>query len=146
MVQILFRSGVGQHNAVGEPKTIMTSTIRKVNPGLEYYFVEGCYILELSNSPEDPALSIARARVMPGVTTRLHRLHGITERYVILEGSGIVNVDGNAGQPVGPGDVVIISPSSPQQISNTGTVDLVFLALCSPRFVPEAYEDIDIDA
>jgi mannose-6-phosphate isomerase-like protein (cupin superfamily) len=121
----------------------MASTIRKVNPQLEYYFVEGCFILELSNSPDDPDLSIARARVNPGVTTRLHCLHGITERYVILEGMGMVSVDGNAAQPVGPGDVVIIPPESPQQISNTGSVDLVFLALCTPRFVPDAYRPMD---
>lgn len=123
----------------------MTLTIRKVNPALEYYFAEKCYILELSNSPEDPALSIARARVSPGVTTRLHRLHGITERYVILEGQGAVAVDGDAWHPVGPGDAVIIPPSHPQQITNTGSVDLVFLALCTPRFVGDAYEDIDTD-
>ena len=121
----------------------MTSTIRKVNPRLEYYFAEGCHILELSNSTDDPDLSIARARVRPGVTTRLHCLHGITERYVILEGEGMMVVDANAAQPVGPGDVVIIPPSIPQQITNTGGVDLVFLALCTPRFVPEAYVDID---
>jgi len=121
----------------------MTSTIRKINPQLEYYFVEGCFILELSNTPDDPDLSIARARVRPGVTTRLHRLHKITERYVILEGMGMLSVDGEAARPVGPGDVVIIPPDSPQQISNTGRVDLVFLALCTPRFVPGAYEDID---
>ncbi|WP_419658876.1 cupin 2, conserved barrel domain protein [Desulfosarcina variabilis str. Montpellier] len=121
----------------------MTSTIRKINPQLEYYFVEGCFILELSNTPDDPDLSIARARVRPGVTTRLHRLHKITERYVILEGMGMVSVDGEAARPVGPGDVVIIPPDSPQQISNTGRVDLVFLALCTPRFVPGAYENID---
>jgi mannose-6-phosphate isomerase-like protein (cupin superfamily) len=123
----------------------MTSTIRRVKPKSEYYFAEGCYILELSNSPDDPELSIARARVAPGVTTRLHRLHGITERYVILEGMGMVTVDGGAGQPVGPGDVVVISPSSPQQIKNNGRVDLVFLALCTPRFVLDAYEDIGTD-
>jgi mannose-6-phosphate isomerase-like protein (cupin superfamily) len=121
----------------------MTSTIRKANPRSEYYFAEGCYILELSNRPDDPELSIARARVTPGVTTRLHSLHGITERYVILEGMGMVSVDGGAAQPVGPGDVVVISPSSPQQIKNTGSVDLVFLALCTPRFVLDAYEDMD---
>lgn len=123
----------------------MISTIRKVNPQSEYYFVEGCFILELSNSPDDPDLSIARARVRPGVTTRLHWLHGITERYVILEGMGMVSVDGNAPQPVGPGDVVIIPPGCPQQISNAGGMDLVFLALCTPRFVPDAYRDMDTD-
>ena len=114
-----------------------------MNPDDEYYFEEGCYILELSNTPDDPAVSIARARVTPGVTTRLHRLHGITERYVILEGTGIVEVDMQAEQPVGPGDVVVIPPQSPQRITNVGATDLVFLAVCTPRFVSEAYEDVD---
>ena len=42
----------------------------------EYWFEEGCFITEWLNTPDDPSLSIARARVTPGVTTRLHRLEG----------------------------------------------------------------------
>jgi hypothetical protein len=30
-----------------------------------------------------------------------------------------------------------------QRVSNSSAVALVFLAVCSPRFVPEVYEDID---
>ena len=123
----------------------MAPIVRRVKPDSEYFFTEGCYILELANSPDDPNLSIARARVKPGVTTRLHRLQGITERYVILEGTGMVEVGGQIVQPVGPGDVVTIAPQCPQRITNTGIADLVFLAVCTPRFVPKAYEDIDED-
>jgi hypothetical protein len=36
----------------------------------ERHISEGCYISEWSNTPEDPAVSIARARVPPGVTPR----------------------------------------------------------------------------
>ena len=114
-----------------------------MNPDNEYYFTEGCYILELSNTTQDPDVSIARVRVRPGVTTRRHRLHGISERYVILEGTGMVEVDRQAAQPVGAGDVVVIAPLIPQRITNVGTTDLVFLAICTPRFVLKAYEDID---
>jgi mannose-6-phosphate isomerase-like protein (cupin superfamily) len=121
----------------------MKTTIRRPDPAAEYYFKEGCHILELANTPEDPDISIARARVAAGVSTRLHRLHGIAERYVILEGNGLVEVDGRPAQPVGPGDVVIIAPLCPQRISNPGSADLVFLALCTPRFVRDAYEDIE---
>jgi mannose-6-phosphate isomerase-like protein (cupin superfamily) len=121
----------------------MHPVVRHPDPKAEFYFAEGCHILELSNSADDPDLSIARARVAPGVTTRLHRLRGIAERYIILEGSGRVEVDGASAQPVGPGDVVIIPPLSPQRITNTGTTELVFLAVCTPRFIPDAYEDID---
>ena len=124
----------------------MRPTIRRVHPDDEYYFQEGCHILELSNTPDDPDVSVARVRVRPGVTTRLHRLHGITERYVILDGRGRVDVDGRTAQPVGPGDVVIIPQQCAQRITNPGEADLVFLAICTPRFVTGAYEDIDDEA
>ena len=120
----------------------MKPAVRRVKSEEEYYFKEGCHILELSNVPEDPAVSIARARVAPGVTTRLHRLNGITERYVILAGSGRVEVNGQTGQPVGPGDVVVIPDGNSQRIANTGRADLVFLAVCTPRFVIDAYEQM----
>ena len=119
----------------------MLPRILKTDEADEYYFHEGCFILELSNSATDPEVSIARARVKPGVTTKLHRLTGVTERYLILAGSAIVEING-LSQPVTPGDVVLIPPLIPQRISNVGHEDLVFLALCSPRFTPEVYEDI----
>lgn len=50
----------------------------------EFHTDEGCFITELSNIPEDDDASIARARVLPGVTTRWHRLNGTTDRYMIL--------------------------------------------------------------
>jgi mannose-6-phosphate isomerase-like protein (cupin superfamily) len=109
----------------------------------EYYFVEGCFITELSNSADDPAVSIARARLAPGQTTRWHLLRGTGERYVVLEGEGLVEVADLPPHRVGAGDVVVIPPGARQRIANTGDDDLVFLAICSPRFTPAVYVDID---
>lgn len=109
----------------------------------EYFFREGCYITELSNCTDDPAVSIARARVEPGATTRWHRLHGTVERYVILSGCGIVELGGRAPWAVAAGDVVLIPALCPQRIHNNGSDDLIFLAICTPRFTPENYEDMD---
>ncbi|QXP84630.1 cupin domain-containing protein [Methylococcus sp. ANG] len=111
----------------------------------EYYFDERCYITEWWNSTDDADVSVARARVEPGVTTRLHRLSNTTERYLILDGQGRVEIEGLAPSVVGPGDVVVIPSGVSQRISNTGGNDLVFLAVCTPRFTPDAYEDIDTD-
>ena len=72
----------------------MKETIFPFDPHREFFTPEGCYILELSNSAEDPAASIARARVTPGATTRWHRVRDTVERYVILEGEGRVEVGG----------------------------------------------------
>jgi mannose-6-phosphate isomerase-like protein (cupin superfamily) len=112
----------------------------------EYYFEERCHITEWLNSPCDAEVSIARARVEPGVTTRLHRLQNVTERYVILEGRGRVEVGESAPRTVGQGDIVIIPAGTPQRITNIGRVDLIFLAICTPRFTRDIYEDIDADA
>lgn len=120
----------------------MREQIRHLQPQAEYYFAEGCHINELSNTQDDAAVSIARARVAPGITTRWHRLQGITERYVIVAGTGRVEV-GELAQDVTAGAVVLIPPLCRQRITNTGSGDLVFLAICSPRFRTEAYEDLD---
>jgi mannose-6-phosphate isomerase-like protein (cupin superfamily) len=109
----------------------------------EYWFEEGCFITELSNTPDDPAVSIARARVPPRGTTRWHRVNGTVERYVILEGRGRAEVGDLPPREVGPGDVVLIPTSCRQRIANIGDNDLVFLAICTPRFVRDAYQDAE---
>jgi len=124
----------------------MKEAIHRFDPAAEYDTPERCYINELSNTAADPEVSIARARVAPGVTTRWHRLRGTTERYVIIEGKGLVEVDGQPSAKVGVGDVVLIPPACPQRITNTGSGDLVFLAICTPRFLSQAYEDIEDEA
>nr|WP_321466019.1 cupin domain-containing protein [uncultured Desulfobulbus sp.] len=111
----------------------------------EYFFEEGCFILELHNTPGDPAVSVARARVRPGETTHWHALAGIHERYLILEGEGMAEIGEAAPFKVGPGDTVQIPPGHRQRISNSGAIDLIFLAVCTPRFVPEAYTDLETD-
>lgn len=120
------------------PRVVRNRTTR------EYFFREGCHITEWLNTADDEDLSIARARVEPGVTTRLHSLAGITERYVILEGRGQVRVGQLPEAEVEPGDVVVIPPDQPQQITNSGRDDLIFLAICTPRFKPELYNDLEL--
>lgn len=112
----------------------------------EYYFEEGCFITELHNCADDPAVSVARARVPVGVTTRWHVLSGIAERYLIESGEGEMWVGDAPVQQVRGGDAVVIGPGQRQRIRNAGSVDLIFLALCTPRFVPEAYDDVDTAA
>ncbi len=105
----------------------------------EYYFKEGCFILEHLNTADDPQVSIARARVLQGQRTRWHKLNGLVERYLIMQGTGRVGV-GKSEVLVGEGDVVVIPEGVAQRIENLGEQDLVFLAICSPRFTPECYE------
>jgi mannose-6-phosphate isomerase-like protein (cupin superfamily) len=121
----------------------MQETIRQQNLEEEFYTPERCYIIELSNTPGDPDASIARARVPPGVATRWHRLKGVIERYYIVAGCGLAEVGELPPQKVNPGDVVSIPSMCRQRITNIGSEDLVFLAICTPRFTNDVYEDIE---
>lgn len=119
----------------------MKEKICKYDPVKEYYFEERCYINELANTCNDKDVSIAKARVSPGVTTRWHKLEGISERYVILQGRALVEI-GDLKQSVKEFDVVVIPPGCKQRITNTQETDLVFLAVCTPAFTSGAYIDL----
>ena len=121
----------------------MKEAIKQQNLGNEFYMPEKCYITELSNRPDDPDVSIARARVEPGITTRWHRLAGTVERYYIVRGRGRMEVGELPPQEVTAGDVVLIPPMCRQRITNVGSEDLVFLAICTPGFSNDVYEDIE---
>lgn len=109
----------------------------------EYWFKEGCYIQEIGNSADDPDVSIARARVKPGTQTCWHRLEGIIERYLITEGNGTVEVGNLAPAAVSAGDLVLIPAGTRQRIRNDGQSDLVFYAICSPRFSTDCYRGLE---
>jgi mannose-6-phosphate isomerase-like protein (cupin superfamily) len=118
-------------------------TIKRFQPDTETWIEEGCHIVELHNTEMDADCSIARARLEPGRTTRLHCLHGTVERYVIIEGAGEVIVGDQPPQTVRELDVVNIPAGVPQSISNTARTDLIFLCVCTPRFVAENYQDLE---
>lgn len=120
-----------------------TPELRRPDPREEVPTAEHCHILETWNRADDADLSIARARVAPGVTTRWHCLHGIVERYLIVSGQGLAEVEGMDPAAVRPGDLLYIPAGRAQRIHNTGTRDLLFYALCTPRFRWSAYENLE---
>ena len=121
----------------------MKEAIKPQSLSKEFYTRERCYITELSNTPDDPDASIALARTEPGVTTRWHRLRGTVERYYIVNGRGRVEIGKLPPQEVSAGAIVLIPPMCSQRITNTGSEDLVFLAICTPRFTDDVYEDLE---
>jgi len=118
------------------PETIFSKEI------LEFWTPERCFIKEILNDPSHPKSSLAVARVLPGVTTQLHRLNGTEETYIIKRGSGALEIDGEKSE-LQLGDAIIIPAGASQKISNTGHEDLEFFCLCTPRFLPECYENLE---
>ena len=107
--------------------------LRRPDPGAETLTAERCHILETWNRADDPELSVARARVAPGVTTRWHRLQGIAERYLILSGQGLAEVEGMDPTSVQAGDLLYIPAGHGQRIRNTGSEDLALLRPLHPK-------------
>ncbi len=115
----------------------MQPKIVRANQPHQYLTPERCYIAE---NHSDPAVSIARATVKPGVTTKAHHLiDGVQEIYIITSGKGQVTVGSLAPTEVSIGDVVVIPPLTSQKVTNTGETDLVFYCVCTPRFTEQCY-------
>ena len=108
-------------------------------PAEEQWTEERCFIREVLNDSRVPEISLAEARVEPGVTTEWHRV-AVSEWYVIRRGEGLMEVGDADRFAVGPGDTVAIPAGARQRITNTGMTDLRFDCLCVPRFRPELYE------
>jgi len=121
----------------------MRPEIVKADAAQEFFAPsERCYILETWHGPAD-SMTIARARVTPGVTTEWHALAGVTERYIIAEGSGRMEVGDLPPADVRPGDTVFIPADVRQRITNTGAGDLVFYCVCTPPFRPDCYRPLE---
>ncbi|MEM6771362.1 MAG: cupin domain-containing protein [Bacteroidota bacterium] len=113
----------------------------KFTPNPEFYTSEGCHISEVINQADHPDVSLATARVAPGITTRWHTVEA-HEIYYLLSGQGRAEV-GDEAYAVSPGQAVSIPQGVRQRITNTGSEDLVFLCVCTPRFRQEGYVELD---
>lgn len=104
---------------------------------------EGCFIWQNWGIPADESLSIARARVAPGMSTRWHRLSGVREIYLLTAGRGRVELGGREPSELAAGDLVNIPAGTAQRITNLGSGDLIFYCICTPAFTPACYSDME---
>ena len=98
-------------------------------------------LLHPKKAPLKIRYSLASAKIIPGQTTRPHRLK-TSEVYYILEGKGIMHIDA-ASAEVHPGCAVYIPPDSMQFIENVGSSDLKFLCIVDPAWRPEDEEVLE---
>jgi quercetin dioxygenase-like cupin family protein len=78
-------------------------------------------LISAGRTPSD-ALTFGVARLPPGGALHAHR-HAQVEVYFVLEGSGIVTVDG-ARHAVGQGDAVFLPGDAIHSVVCTGAIDL----------------------
>ena len=87
-------------------------------------------ILDLTNAPVSNQ-SLAEATVPVGRPTERHYHRLSEEFYFILEGEGLMEINGEE-HPVKSGDAILIPPGAWHQITATQT--LRFLCCCAPPY------------
>ena len=100
--------------------------------------LDGSLLAELLHPDQVPGAqrlrcSVAHAIVLPGESTKPHRMKNSLELYYILEGSGEMHV-GTRSARVHRGQAVLIPKGRTQYIRNTGQGDLVFLCIVTPKW------------
>lgn len=91
-------------------------------------------ILDRTNAPVQNQ-SLAEATLPPGAQTDRHHHKLSEEFYFLLEGHGVMEINGFTRE-VGPGDAILIPPGAWHQI--TAITSLRFLCCCAP---PYSHED-----
>jgi len=113
-----------------KPRIIKADTLHEIKTP------ERCSIAENWSSEK---VSIAQARVKPGIATLAHHLEGVDEIYLITKGKAQVDGGDITPTPVTAGDAVFIPAGKTQRITNIGKTDLVFYCICTPRFTEDCY-------
>jgi quercetin dioxygenase-like cupin family protein len=86
---------------------------------------------------ESQALTLGVARLPPGGTLYAHR-HEQPELYLVLDGAGVVTIDGSS-RVVGQGASVFIPGNAVHPVQSTGGTDLRVAYV----FAADAFEDVE---
>ena len=104
-----------------------------------------CELLHPAREKVELPYSIAHAVLKPGRASLPHRLKESSEVYYILEGSGVMNIEGEEAE-VRRGQAVFIPPGLWQHIRNSGSTDLEFLAIVYPFWKKEDEEVEEVES
>ena len=85
--------------------------------------------------------SLAEAWLEPGQATHRHYHARSEELYVLLEGEGEMEVDGERSR-VAPGQAILIPPGARHQVTASADGPLRFLCCCAP---PYSHDDTFFD-
>ena len=98
-------------------------------------------ILDRTNAPVQQQ-SLAEATLQLGQATERH-FHKISEEiYFLLEGTGLMEIDGETSS-VAPGEAILIPAGAWHQITATSDSPLRFLCCCAP---PYSHDDTYFEA
>ncbi len=99
-----------------------------------YISTEGVtsYLLASPRTSRTEYLTTTLAVIQPGGEQRIHS-HQPEQVYFIIEGTGLMSVDGET-QEVGPGDCIFIPSGRPHGLINDGGVILRYFSAAAPAY------------
>jgi len=114
----------------------MSMYIAKINTAPRYQR-DGItsYLLVSKRTGEAEQLAVTLVEMKPGGVQRMHS-HEPEQIYHIVEGSGLMTVDGEQRQ-VYAGDTIFFSSFAEHGLENTGAIPLRYLSAASPSFTKE---------
>ncbi len=93
-------------------------------------------LLHPANDGVQTSFSLAHAYLEAGEKSLPHRLYKSSETYFILEGNGILVMDGSEFV-LEPNDTFFVPPNALQSVENTGKTRLSFVCIVSPPWTPD---------
>jgi mannose-6-phosphate isomerase-like protein (cupin superfamily) len=117
--------------------------IRNLDAAEAFTTKDGSTIRELIGYPTSSLVrnqSLAEARLLAGESTQRHYHTASEEIYFLLDGGGLMEIDGEERE-VGPGDAVLISPGAWHSL-RAGSTGARLLCMCAP---PYTHEDTYFD-
>jgi len=86
----------------------------------------------LKGSPQTSGMRGGAVKLKPGQSVGWHSTSGSEEALVILEGSGVANIEGHPDVPLTEKMLAYIPPATRHNVTNTGTQVLEYVWIVAP--------------
>ena len=96
-------------------------------------------LIDRTTSPINQC-SLAEEILPPGATVTPHHHEVIEEIYYVIEGEGVMKIDGEERE-VGAGDAIYIPRFAGHTLTNTGDGPMKILLVCGPAFFQEDHRN-----
>lgn len=108
-------------------------------PGTEYPAGRLTRVIAGPGAPVEPdGFVMGHVTIYPGGEVPEH-VHGQEEVYIIVAGSGVIELDG-AGQPITAGDYVYMRPHIRHCLRNTSAENMIMIFCYAPKGIVEHWQ------
>ena len=85
-----------------------------------------CFVAEGVNPA---ALRLHISEIAPGTSAHPPHTHAGVEAFYVLEGHGVLSVEGEPPHPLGPNEAIVLNPAKPHGLTNTGDTPMRYIVI-----------------